>query len=396
MLAPETDQTKFVGLAVVDYSPILVDDDDDEADGPMPALEDEAVALVRKAYEDAKKTKALARAVAKQKRDALEAAARREARAAEEALKAHADEEAASEAAAELGAALLEAEARAKAQAQAIDAVPEPEPLSSPRTVVLDVARLPDVAWSGGVEAVMGGHNKAAGEILSTRQEQPAAEPVGADADGVEDVADGGGDVDVKDRVDDAAQGLEAAAEAAGADAKEGGGEPLNANGVEEASSQELGGAEAMAEKGEDDTVSCVEAGVADVDDVVAGATGAVEEGVGDGTADVAYALAIVPVTAGPLAATTGILGQFLAVGYLVEAHYGNGLVRGKTVVRKALEPWSTGSVVAVHRVSSSRVQYDIRYDTCGTRETGVPASCVRRCSADGRPEHIAHGHSAH
>lgn len=77
----------------------------------------------------------------------------------------------------------------------------------------------------------------AAGEILSTRQEQPAAEPGGADADGVEDTADGGGDVDVKDGVDDAAQGLEAAAEAIGADAKEGGGEPLNANGVEEASS---------------------------------------------------------------------------------------------------------------------------------------------------------------
>ena len=286
----------------------------------------------------------------------------------------------------------------------AADATPE---LSSPRSVVatpLITEATPTLQDTEGVVAgkddkepvvedvvaATGGH-KAAGETLPTRQ--AIVEEAGADA----------------------AQGEEAGG-------AEGNGEPLDADAIEAvtgsgakgvvevASCQELGD-EAM-EEGDDDTASCVQEGIveADVDDVLAGATGAVEvgsgaveesgggvkEGVGDGAADVACA--IVPVTAGPLAViSTGVLDQFLDVGDLIEAHYGHGRVEGKICVRKAKEIWSKGIVMAVHRASASRVRYEILYDDgVGTYETGVPASCVRRRSADGCPGHSAHGHSAH
>ena len=89
------------------------------------------------------------------------------------------------------------------------------------------------------------------------------------------------------------------------------------------------------------------------------------------------------------LALSTSAPDEVLAVDDPVFAHYGHGLVEGKTVVRKAKELWSKGVVKAVHRVSSSRVTYDILYDDCGTCETGVLASNVRRRSADGCPGHV-------
>ena len=116
-------------------------------------------------------------------------------------------------------------------------------------------------------------------------------------------------------------------------------------------------------------------------------ATGGVE-GDGDVMADAEGASAIVPFTAGPLHVSTCAPDKVLAVGDSVVAHYGHGLVEGKTVVRKAKELWSKGVVKAVHRVSSRRVTYDILYDDCGTCETGVLASNVRRRSTDGCPGH--------
>ena len=107
-------------------------------------------------------------------------------------------------------------------------------------------------------------------------------------------------------------------------------------------------------------------------------------EGDGDAVANAASASAIVRFTAGPLHVSTGAPAKVFAVGNHVVAHYGHGLVEGKTVVRKAKELWSKGVVKAVHRVSSRRVTYDILYDDCGTCETGVLASNVRPRSADG------------
>ncbi len=43
-----------------------------------------------------------------------------------------------------------------------------------------------------------------------------------------------------------------------------------------------------------------------------------------------------------------------------------------------------------MNRVSKRRVLYDILYDACGTYETGVLASNVRRRSADGCPGHVS------
>ena len=79
-------------------------------------------------------------------------------------------------------------------------------------------------------------------------------------------------------------------------------------------------------------------------------ATGGVE-GDGDVMADAEGASAIVPFTAGPLHVSTCAPDKVLAVGDSVVAHYGHGLVEGKTVVRKAKELWSKGVVTAVHRV---------------------------------------------
>ena len=103
-----------------------------------------------------------------------------------------------------------------------------------------------------------------------------------------------------------------------------------------------------------------------------------------------ASASAIVRFTAGPLHVSTSAPDKVLAVGDHVVAHYGHGLVEGKTVVRKAKEAWSKGVVKAVNCVTSTRVTYDILYDDCGTYETGVLASNVRRRSADGCPGHVS------
>ena len=122
-----------------------------------------------------------------------------------------------------------------------------------------------------------------------------------------------------------------------------------------------------MEEEDDDDTISYVETGVKagvveardvddveerDVDDVVV-AAGDVVEGDDDVVADAAgaSASAIVPFTAGPLHVSTGAPDKVLDVGDRVVAHYGHGLVEGKTVVRKAKELWSKGVVTAVHRV---------------------------------------------
>ncbi len=136
-------------------------------------------------------------------------------------------------------------------------------------------------------------------------------------------------------------------------------------------------------EEDDNNTISVVEAGVVD-------SVEALVEGDCDVVADAACALAIVPSTAGPLHISTGTLGEVLAVDDFVEAHYGHGLVGGKTVVRKAKEAWSKGVVKAVNCVTSTRVTYDILYDDCGTYETGVLASNVRRRSADGCPGHVS------
>ena len=291
------------------------------------------------------------------------------------------------------------------------------------KPVVTDVAATDDDDVPVVVEDVVaatGGH-KAAHDC----QEQPV---VKAKAGGS---ADDGADADAHD-VD--VQGADVEME--GANAEEGREEeeedPLDANGVEAATGgtecgvvveegvAEGGGAkgveatrggadgeevdpEAMEEEEDDDTISYVETGVEagvveardmdvearDVDDVVVGATGGVVEGDSNVVADAAGASAIVPFTAGPLHVSTGAPDKVFAVGDCVVAHYGHGLVKGKTVVRKAKELWSKGVVKAVHRVSSRRVTYDILYDDCGTCETGVLASNVRRRSADGCPGHV-------
>ncbi len=299
------------------------------------------------------------------------------------------------------------------------------------KPVVKDVAATDDDDVPVVVEDVAAatGCHKAAHDC----QEQPVVETGGEDAEAGGGADDGGADADAHG-VD--VQGIDVEME--GADAEEGGGKEeeedlLDADGVEAATGGAEGGVvveegavegggakgveatgggadgeevdpEAMEEEDDDDTISCVEAGVdagivevrdvddveaRDVDDVVVGATGGVVEGDGDVVADTASASAIVPFAAGPLHVSTSAPDKVLAVDDPVVAHYGHGLVEGKTVVRKAKEAWSKGVVKAVHRVSSSRVTYDILYDDCGTCETGVLASYVRRRSADGCPGHV-------
>mmetsp|Transcript_8367 Transcript_8367/g.23675 ORF Transcript_8367/g.23675 Transcript_8367/m.23675 type:complete len:714 (-) Transcript_8367:829-2970(-) len=298
------------------------------------------------------------------------------------------------------------------------------------KSIVKDVAATDDNDVPVVVEdvaAATGGH-KAAHDC----QEQPVVETGGTDGAAGGGAENGGADAD--------AHGVDvqsADVEMEGADAEEGGGgdeeeDPLDTDGVEAATGGTEGGVvveegaaegcgtkgveatrggadgeeddpEAMEEEDNDDTIFYVETGVEagvvearvvddvearDVDDVVVGATGGVVEGDGDAVANAASASAIVRFTAGPLHVSTSALDEVLDVGDPVVAHYGHGLVEGKTVVRKAKELWSKGVVKAVHRVSSRRVTYDILYDDCGTCETGVLASNVRRRSADGCPGH--------
>ena len=111
---------------------IKIDDDDDEANpGPMPQLEDmnPYLSALRAQLEALDKEEAQSRAVRKQKDDALQAQAIHHARLKEEARKARDKELAASRA----KSALL---ARIE-RARSVEAAPEPETLSSPRSVVM-------------------------------------------------------------------------------------------------------------------------------------------------------------------------------------------------------------------------------------------------------------------
>ena len=345
-------------------------DEDNEDPGPMPTLEGCVLADLNARHEAQQQVLAQSRAVSKQKDDALEALMLRVARAMEERRKARDKYEADSAVASAL---LLLAEIE---RTKSVEAVPEPVTLSSPRSVAMPapyVAPLPLL------------HVAEAAPKPSDMESVVAATDNDDNKPLVEDVvADEGG---YKEKPLDA-HGVEAAAgctegcvavEKAAAEGSGAAGVEATGSGAEEE-------ADAM-EEDENDTISVVAAGVKthDVDSVEA-----LVEGDCDVVADWACALAIVPSTAGPLHISTGALGVVLAVDDLVEAHYGHGLVGGKAVVRKAKEAWSKGVVKAVNCVTSTRVTYNILYDDCGTYETGVLASNVRRRSADGCPGHVS------
>ena len=358
----------------------MIDDDDEGDSGPMPALVDPRLADLHDQLKAAEKAMAQSKAVSKQKDDALEAQMLRMARAVEERRKARDKEKEDSAVASAL---------RAKIErAQSVTVAPET--LSSPRSVAMPapyVVPLPPLHVVEATPKPIHVENVAA---TDNDDNTPVVEDVVAatgddDVPVVEDVvADEGS---YKEKPLDA-DGVEAAAgctegcvvvEKAAA---EGGG----AAGVEATGGDAEEEADAMEE--DDGTISVVEVGVVEAHDV--DSVEVLVEGDCDVVADGACALAIVPSTAGPLHISTGALGEVLAVGAFVEAHYGHGLVGGKTVVRKAKEAWSKGVVKAVNRVSKRRVLYDILYDACGTYETGVLASNVRRRSADGCPGHVS------
>ena len=348
--------------------------DDNEDPGPMPTLEGCVLADLNARHEAQQQVLAQSWAVSKQKDDALEAQMLRMARAMEERCKAR-DKYKADSAVASALALLAEIE-----RAKSVEAVPEPVTLSSPRSVAMPAPYVAPLPLLHVVEATP----------KPSHVENVAATDNDDNKPVVEDVVAATGDDDVP-VVEDVV------ADEGGCKEK-----PLDADGVEaaagctegcvvvEKAAAEGGGAEEEADAMEEDdnnTISVVEVGVEahDVDSVEA-----LVEGDCDVVADWACALAIVPSTAGPLHISTGALGVVLAVDDLVEAHYGHGLVGGKAVVRKAKEAWSKGVVKAVNCVTSTRVTYNILYDDCGTYETGVLASNVRRRSADGCPGHVS------
>ena len=362
----------------------MIEDDEEADSGPMPLLVDCLFADLNARHEAQQQVLAQSRAVSKQMDDALQAQMLRMARAVEERRKAR-DKYEADWAVASALSLLAKIE-----RTTSIEAVPET--LSSPRSVAMPTPYVAPLPLLHVMEATPKPSHVENVAATDNDDNKPVVEDVVAatgDDDNVpvvEDVmANEGG---CKEKPLDA-DGVEAAAgctegcvvvEKAAA---EGGG----AAGVEATGGSAEEEADAM-EEDDDCTISVVEVGVVEAHDV--DSIKALVEGDGDVVADGACALAIVPSTAGPLHISTGALGEVLAVGAFVEAHYGHGLVGGKTVVRKAKEAWSKGVVEAVNRVTSTRVTYDIRYDDCGTYETGVLASNVRRRSADGCPGQIS------
>jgi len=363
----------------------MIEDDNEADSGPMPALVDPRLADLHDQLKAAEKAMAQSKAVSKQKDDALQAQMLRMARAEEERRKARDKYEA--------DLAVASARLAEIERAKSVEAVPEPVTLSSPRSVAMPAPYVAPLPLLHIVEATPKPSHVENVAATDNDDDKPIVEDVVAatgdddDVPVVEDtVADEGG---YKEKPFDA-DGVEAAAgctegcvvvEKAAA---EGGGSA----GVEATGSGAEEEADAMEEDDDDGTISVVEVGVVEAHDV--DSVEALVEGDCDVVADGACALAIVPSTAGPLHISTGALGEVLAVGAFVEAHYGHGLVGGKTVVRKAKEAWSKGVVKAVNRVSKRRVLYDILYDACGTYETGVLASNVRRRSADGCPGHVS------
>jgi hypothetical protein len=317
----------------------MIEDDEEADSGPMPLLVDCLLADLNARHEAQQQVLAQSRAVSKQMDDALQAQMLRMARAVEERRKAR-DKYKADWAVASALSLLAKIE-----RTTSVEAVPET--LSSPRSVAMPTPYVAPLPLLHVMEATP----------KPSHVENVAATDNDDDKPIVEDVAAATGDDDNVPVVEDVmaneggckekpleADGVEAAAgctegcvvvEKAAA---EGGG----AAGVEATGGSAEEEADAMEEE-DDDTISVVEVGVVEAHDV--DSIKALVEGDGDVVADGACALAIVPSTAGPLHISTGALGEVLAVGAFVEAHYGHGLVGGKTVVRKAKEAWSKGVV---------------------------------------------------
>ena len=157
---------------------IEIDDDDEANPGPMPQLEDmnPYLSALRAQLESADKEEAQLRAVRRQKDDALQAQKIYQARLAEEASKARDKELAASVAKSAL---LAEIE-----RAKSVEAAPEPETLSSPRSVAmpppyaawrLNAAPVTlDLAWRGDANVDDDSRFRGARTRTAARQDRPS------------------------------------------------------------------------------------------------------------------------------------------------------------------------------------------------------------------------------